>query len=256
MKCSSCGASNSAEQSASGNCAYCNASLPHVDKAIAQEEAVRRLLEDRDGDGLPDGIQAISALQEAHTRKAEQDQLSAARQAKLKRLQARRALAEKAHAGLKSAAITAAVLAFFVSFPYHLIAVRWLELGPWFGVQHRILCPLVCEGCSGPYVIFGWKAYSSPTGSSGESTRAYCQPSPGHFNGYAESDFLGGLGANGRYELPGSTYLLWFTTIPLLLLLLLPVGYLIGALTVRRLRAGLPVLEEEIRALEAELEAD
>jgi len=250
MKCTECGASNTAEQAKHGDCAYCGATLPHEARAIEQDAAVRRLLEDQDGDGVPDGLNALAALQAAQQVEIDRRLEAHKRAAALEQLRTRLEHTRAVRVNLAGIASTAALLGLFLSFPYHLIAVRWLDQDPWLGAHHRLFCPLVCSGCRGPYTIFGWHAYSSPNGRSMESTRVYCLPEPDHFEGYSESSFLGGLDSNQRYQLPGSTYLLWLSEIPFLAVLLSPLGFLVSVLVTRKLRASVPQIEAQIRALE------
>jgi len=142
-------------------------------------------------------------------------------------------------------------MGFVVSLPYHAFAVRWFGMDPWFGAHSAIFCPMVCSGCSGPYVTFSWVAYSTPESSSGESTLTYCQQRKGQFAGYTESRFLTGIGDNAPYQLPGDTVTLWFSSFFAWVVLLIPVGFHLERRGVRRLHAQGVELEEKIRQMES-----
>ncbi len=214
---------------------------------------MRQLLQDRDGDGVPDGIQALATLQAAQAEKnAQVAKLESERQA-LAQLRQRHTASLQATPKLATAAVYAAMMGLVASILWQLIAVRWQDVDPWFGAHHRVFCPLVCSDCEGPYVIFSWTAYSTSQGSSGESTKVYCQTHPEQFASYRESDFLGGLRANRKYELPGATYALWLSAVPMWVVLMLPVGIVVNRVVARRQRAEAPKLAAQIRDLEARL---
>ncbi len=57
MQCPHCGAGLSTEQLRDQDCPYCETALPHSVRAVESAQAVRELLLDGDGDGVPDVLQ-------------------------------------------------------------------------------------------------------------------------------------------------------------------------------------------------------
>ncbi|MBI4703755.1 MAG: hypothetical protein HY744_21810 [Deltaproteobacteria bacterium] len=256
MKCQNCGAENPLAQASEGQCAYCGATLPHAAAALEKEALMRRLLEDRNGDGVPDGLQALAMLQAEQARQTEAAGKIEAdrRQLQLLRLLHGHSLrAARMTARLVRVPLLAVAIGVLVSIPWHLVAVRWQGMDPWLGENARLVCPEICDGCHGPYVIFAWTAYSTPTESSGESTVVYCQRKPGQFAGYSETDFLLGLTANGELELPGATFSLWGFSVLLWIVVSLFPACLLDYLHVLILRAKAPGLERQIREVESRL---
>lgn len=143
-----------------------------------------------------------------------------------------------------AAVVFAWMAALALSVPYYLVVVRGLDLDPWLGAHDALICPLVCEGCSGPYSIAGERPYK-PDGIGWESTWVFCQPPKG-----SEYDFIRPRqSANERYEVPGSTYFLWLSCIPLLFLLCLPGGFATEVVSVREARWRQPRLEARLAAM-------
>lgn len=54
IKCTSCGAAQTPESIGRGACQYCNAVLPHRVAAAKQAEAVKQMMADVNGNGIPD----------------------------------------------------------------------------------------------------------------------------------------------------------------------------------------------------------
>ena len=64
MRCTTCGAEQSLEAVRRGTCEYCAKPLPNAVDAAAKAAAMRELLADRDGDGLPDALAQLEAAQQ------------------------------------------------------------------------------------------------------------------------------------------------------------------------------------------------
>jgi hypothetical protein len=255
MKCPNCGAATSADDASRATCSYCGTMLPHAAAALETDAAMRRLLEDRDGDGVPDGIHALAALEaaQAHATAAATERDSD--RVELLRLQDLRRLSLSTRIDWPKVVILGAIIGFLASIPWHLVLVRWMDRDPWFGAHSSLFCPTVCAGCTGPYVIFAWTPYSTPTGSSGERTAVYCQVQREQFSGYSEADFLTGLHVNRKFELPGGTSALWFSSFAAWLALSLPFAYILERRAVTRRRAQTSRLDVQILEVEKRLQA-
>ena len=249
MKCNNCGADLSLAQAREGECAYCHAALPHAVHALEKEAALQRLLEDRDGDGIPDGVQALEKLQTAQRQRQAGEAAQKNKAQALKRAQTQLAEAKAARVRLGAVAWLALLIGLVVSIPYQVFVVRWLDQDPWFGAHHALLCPAVCDTCRGPYVIFAWTPYSTPSSKSAESTRVYCKPKRGYFDGYSKTDFFTKMDANKQYEVPGTTYALWASTVPMLFILALPFAFVLRRREVGKLKASVPDIEARLAAL-------
>lgn len=59
MDCTKCGANLTGEDLQRTDCKFCGTVLPHHARAAEKAETVKRLLEDADGDGIPDALQGV-----------------------------------------------------------------------------------------------------------------------------------------------------------------------------------------------------
>jgi len=57
MHCGHCGAGLTTEQLRAEDCFYCGMALPHSARAVEKAQMVKELMQDRDGDGVPDIMQ-------------------------------------------------------------------------------------------------------------------------------------------------------------------------------------------------------
>jgi len=85
MKCTNCGAPATDEQAQLGQCHYCGVALRRA-TSPANTQAAVQLLEDRDGDGVPDGLEALAKLQAAQQKLRDQQEAEAFRQSEIQQL--------------------------------------------------------------------------------------------------------------------------------------------------------------------------
>ncbi len=251
MKCTGCGAV--VADATAKSCSYCGAVLPHEARAAERAAAAAALLVDAEGDGVPD---ALATLLEAQKAQAKEEEARAARRAERAALEKELELSRAILANLRTSgnlgcgAIVAIVPVLIVTAIWTFGTTSALEMDPWLGLHGQVFCPLVCDGCHGPYTVVSWTSHDGRTQS--EHLGAYCR------NPAIDLDALDRDAVRSReseldpYDMPGGYFTMFVTTLPWFLLIGIPLGYLYMR---RAKRQGLAETEAKVRRLEEELAA-
>jgi hypothetical protein len=106
------------------------------------------------------------------------------------------------------------VLSLILTIPWSCGVVPGADIDPWLGAHAKAFCPVVCDGCTGPYSYLQYHT----SGTSGESDHfcVYCNDPGGlvmskHGNW---SELINSQEAFDQYELPGGGFTLWLTSLP------------------------------------------
>lgn len=141
--------------------------------------------------------------------------------------------------------VIAVPFAMFLSIPWACVISPETNIDPWLGPHSKVFCPMVCDGCTGPYIHVRYKRNDS-----GEHD-VYCRdPSLAPEQATRNWFFFNGDDAGEPYELPGGGFTLWLTSFPIFI----PLGVFIfygNRIRTRRRREKKAV---EIRAKLAEAE--
>jgi len=222
--------------------------LPHVIRGAERAAAAQALLEDRDGDGVPDALQPVLDAQ----RRLAEARATAARDAQrreqcahlLGELRAQRDL-ERARTFRWVTVLRIGVAGALVyGFLWTLVLSEALEIDPWLGLHSTLACPLVCNGCRGPYQI---------THADGIWKTPVCEPSRTRRNASIESHSSSSPPDATTRRLPGGMWTLFASSAALWLAPALGVAALYVKQREGEARRKISDCDQRIASLEREL---
>jgi hypothetical protein len=113
------------------------------------------------------------------------------------------------------------VVSLVLTVPWSCGVVPGADIDPWLGPHAKTFCPMVCDGCTGPYSYL--KFHTSGSGGDSDHFFVYCNDPGGSVMSMHRSwgGLMNNMEANAEYELPGGGFTLWLTSLPCLT----PVGF-------------------------------
>lgn len=175
-----------------------------------------------------------------------------ARAAELDRLLAARRDARTGGRAL-SAPLVGAPLAALLLWVFPITPIRCLcSADPFMGVQGNVLCPHLCEGCTGPYRVHTIWRHTGPGKSSTNGPQYFCRTPQNEVATMSDAEMDRHVSSLGKYELYAAPAAATYLT---LLVLLLPLVLYAARKTHMVSIARRERFEGQARALHAELRA-